>query len=401
MSRIILNKGAAPSLPAGGKVSLYFNSSTGRLELEDGDTGQTYVLQAAEFDKNLLINGGFDFAQRQAPGTLTSYATSANRQYAADRWAMMVQTSSLQYQRVDSIGAVEAGLNARMYGKYKQITGAGKAVIFQWIEGSSTAALRGRKVRVQVKMKRTVAAAMVIRLGLVENQAAGTVDAPTVAFVSAYGANGVDPTLGASIAYIAPVANTAIGGAITGNMVTCTLTGSWVNFGAVFTVPTNSKNLAPVIITDSQLAINDELNVAEAGAFDGPDVMDWVPQPFANEIDRCQRFYSKSFAIDTAPVQNPGINTGENKTKKIVAGATAGRFETILWPVRMRTTPTVTFFNPAAANAQARDETNNADTTVTTAVGTTDRQTAVTFTGNAATVAEGLIGVHWTADAEI
>jgi len=400
VSRHTLVKSAAPSAPAVNKVSIYFNSTTQRLELIDGDTGQTYTLQAAEFDKNLLINGGFDFAQRQVPGTLTSYATSANRQYGADRWAMMVQTSSLQYQRVDSIGATESNLSARMYGKFKQITGAGKAVIFQWVEGSSIASVRNRKVRVQVKMKRTVAAAMTIRLGLVQNQAAGTVDAPTTAFVSAYGANGVDPTLGASIAAIVPVAGTAIGGTISGNYVTCNLTGSWVNFGAVFTVPSDAKNLALVIITDSQLAVNDELNTAEAGIYDGPDVMDWVPQALANEIDRVRRFYNKSFAIDVAPGQNVGL-TGAIRLWAAQAGAVSFVHGAIRFPVWMRAAPTMTYFNPSAANAFLRQTVTPSDATATSATQITESQAEVTATGLAAWAKGDGLAIHYTAEAEI
>lgn len=404
MSRLTLSKAAAPSAPAAGKVSIYFNSASGRYELIDGDTGQTYPLQAAEFDKNLLVNAGFDLAQRQAPGTLTSYATSANRQYGADRWAMMVQTSSLQFQRVDTIGATESGITARMYGKYKQITGAGKAIVLQWVESTSTAPLRGRKVRVQVKMKRTVASSMTIRLGLVQNQAAGTFDAPTAAFVSAYGSNGVDPTLGASIAAIAPVANTAIGGSISGNYVTCVLSGSWVNYGAVFTAPSDCKNLAVVIITDSQLAINDELNVTEAGLFDGPDVVDWLPQPFANEVDRCQRFYCKSFAIDSAPAQNFGQG-GAVEAIAGKAGATAlGGQIGVRFPVRMRATPTtITIYCPTEASAQI-DRLNGTTPIAHTATATQDSNDcgfAATSTGTANTAVGDLIGLHYSAEAEI
>jgi hypothetical protein len=66
-----------------------------------------------------------------------------------------------------------------------------------------------------------------------------------------------------------------------------------------------------------------------------------------------------------------------------------------------KTPTTVTTYNPAAANAQVRDETNTVDCSATTVVGSNDRQTAITCTGNAATVAEGLLGVHISADAEI
>lgn len=61
----------------------------------------------------------------------------------------------------------------------------------------------------------------------------------------------------------------------------------------------------------------------------------------------------------------------------------------------------MTAYNPAAANAQVRDETAGADCTAQAFAGTNDSSTAVTCTGNAATVAEGLLGVHITADAEL
>jgi len=401
MSRVLLSKVAAPSLPAAGKVSLYFNTTTQRLEIEDGDTLQTYPLQAAEFDKNIIINGGFDLAQRQLPGTLTSYATSANRVYAgADRWGAMIQTSSLQYQRVDTNAAPETGLQARYYGKYKQITGAGKAVLHQIVEGSSAMPLRGRKVRLQVKMKRTVAAAMTVRLGLAQLAAAGTIDTVPTAFVSAYGANGVDPTFGANIALLTPVTGTAVGGTISGLGISCVLSGSWLNYSAVFTVPTDCKNIIPVIWTDSQLAVNDELNISEAGLFDGPDVVDWIPLPLPLEMRRCQRFYHKSFDIDVAPAQNVGL-TGAVRGYVSVAGAVASQPIGIRYPVPMRAAPTLTFFNPSAANAFTRNTTAGSDATATSGSTIGNQGSDIFFTGIAAWTVAQAVAVQYTADAEL
>lgn len=385
---------------APGEVTVFSDSTdNGRMKAYDGDNTLFYPM-APGYDKNLLINGGFDFAQRQVAATLTSYGTSANRQYTADRWAAMVQTSSLQFQRIDTSAAPETNLTARNYGKYKQITGAGKAVILQWVEGAASMPLRGRKVRLQVKLKRTVAAAMTVRVGLAQLAAAGALDGPPAAFVSAYGANGVDPTFGASVALIAPVALTAIGGAIANSALTCVLSGAWVMYSAVFTVPADCKNLAAVIWSDSQLAINDELNIGEAGLYDGPDVLDWMPGPIAAEIDRARRFYHKSFPLDVAPAQNAGL-TGAIRGNAAQAGAVAFVHMAIRFPLWMRAAPTMVYFNPAAANAFLRYPITPSDATATSATQVTESQAEVTATGLAAWVAGGGVAIHYTADAEI
>jgi hypothetical protein len=169
----------------------------------------------------------------------------------------------------------------------------------------------------------------------------------------------------------------------------------------VFTVPTDCKNLVFVLIKDATGGTTDSEGIAECQMTQGPEIIDFVQPPLGEEVYRCERFFQKTFALATVPAQNIGVNTGELKFVKVVAAATAGRAQ---WTFRTRmwTTPaTVTFFNTSAANAQARDQNAAADCTATTAVGTTDTQVGITYTGNAATLAENLIGVHITADAEI
>jgi hypothetical protein len=169
----------------------------------------------------------------------------------------------------------------------------------------------------------------------------------------------------------------------------------------VFTIPTSAKNLVFVFFSDATGGTTDNISISEAQITEGSEIVEYTEPPHAETLIRCQRRYCKTFALATVPVTNAGLNTGELKWTKVVAGATAGRAQ---WqfPVQMWKTPaTITFYNPAAANAQVRDETNTVDCSATTAVGTTDRQVGITYTGNAATVAEGLMGVHITADAEI
>jgi hypothetical protein len=261
--------------------------------------------------------------------------------------------------------------------------------------------LRGQKVRCSVKLKQLVGSNQTYKLGLLQLTSAGTTDtSPT--FISAIGASGVNPTWGTNLSAITPDASpTGENGTINGSFLEITSTAAWVRSSCVFTIPTDCKNLVWVLIKDATGGTTDSVGIAECQMTQGPEIIDFVQPPLSEELYRCERFFQKTFAVATVPAQNIGLNTGELKWTKVVAGATAGRAQ---WTFRTRmwTTPaTITFFNPAAANAQVRDQTNSVDCSATTAVGTTDCQVGITYTGNAATVAEGLMSVHITADAEI
>lgn len=124
--------------------------------------------------------------------------------------------------------------------------------------------------------------------------------------------------------------------------------------------------------------------------------------PADDVLRRCQRYYAKSFSQGVAPVQNGGVNTGEEVFPAIQAGATFNFSPTIKLPATMRATPTVTLYNPAAANAQVRDRTVNADCSASD--GTTvvnDHGFRINCTAAVGTVVADVLAVHWTASAEL
>lgn len=86
-------------------------------------------------------------------------------------------------------------------------------------------------------------------------------------------------------------------------------------------------------------------------------------RPIAEEFRICQRYLFKTFPAGTAPAQNAGV-AGSLGIYSHVASAIFGG--TIFFPVAMRATPTMTHYNPSAANANWRDVTNSADRTRTT-----------------------------------
>lgn len=407
MSYDVRTQGGAPATPAASKKALYFDSADGRYKYID-EKGLIRTLTSVEWPKNHCINGGFNFAQRQVPGTLTTFSQTASRVYTADRWFACNENASAQFQQIDTITAPEAGIAHRYYARFKKITSAGKMLVGQILTAENAAVLRTKRVRVNVKMRRTVAAAMTARIGLAQLTAAGTHDVipgyaagvPSGTFVSAWGAVGTDPTLGTNVSRLTPVANSNDGGTITGSGMDCVLAGSWTRFSVAFDVPSDAKNLIPMVWTDGQPAANDELNIAEVLITEGPEIVDWVAMPQVYELDRCSRFYAKSFPLAVVPAQNAGL-TGSWRGNAAQAGAVAFVHGFILFPVAMRAAPTITFYNPAAANAFLRYPITPSDATATSATQITERGTEVTATGLAAWVAGGGVAIHYQADAEL
>jgi hypothetical protein len=119
--------------------------------------------------------------------------------------------------------------------------------------------------------------------------------------------------------------------------------------------------------------------------------------PYQVELARCQRYYWKSFLQGTAPVQNAGANTGEITFTAARSAALTNTWQEI-FPVTMASTPTVTLYNEAAANAQVRDTDAVADCSGSGTFNVSPRAFNIATTGNATTSAGNNLRVHATAD---
>lgn len=223
---------------------------------------------------NILINGGFDLAQRTDPTTLTTIATDT---YGPDRWRCCTQNADLQYQRLDA--ASEAGLTSMWMGNFKKITSAGKVFIFQPIEGENSVPLRSRTMTFQIMLKTD--SARTFRLGIIELNSSGTINAIPATTITSWNANGTDPTLGTNLAYV-------------GTPVSCSVTTSESLFSVTATLPGNSKNYAVAYWSDSQLPANATYTPAQAQLVDGSSTVAWLPDPFEDTYARCQRYCEKS-----------------------------------------------------------------------------------------------------------
>ena len=402
MSWLIFNgQVARPSAPAANKQLLYYWAPDESIHALDDDGVDATLTPNGWRDKNIMLNAGFLLWQRQTPETLTPYAANAGaRTFGADRWGMTIESSSVEARRVDTGGAPETGLTAEYYARFKQITAVGKLVLSQVAIGRQSIPLRAKSVRVQCVLRRAVAAAMTIRIGLIALGSTGTIDVIPNPWITAVNGNGVDPTLGANLMYVVP--RLPEGGVVLGNAISCSLTTTWGRYGGVFDVPAGTKNLIMAVWTNDQLSINDEILLSEAGLFEGEERRLWVPWPYSLDVNTSQAYYLKTFPIDIGPVQNAGL-PGSIRCPVTTAGAVTnsicGQWR---FPTRMRATPSpVTFYNPLAAHAFVQNTSRISAATATSAANACDTSLDYNATGAAPWAIGDSISVQITAEAEI
>jgi len=123
-------------------------------------------------------------------------------------------------------------------------------------------------------------------------------------------------------------------------------------------------------------------------------------RPYGTELVLCKRYYDKTFAINTAPAQNAGRSGALESLAVRTSGGTLSTY--FRFSVPMRTTPTtVTFYNPSAANGQARNLDRAADCTGTSTDNINEIGGKVLYQLPVGTVLTDLISVHFSADAEL
>ena len=405
-----ITKKAKPSTPSTNKIEVWLDTD-GRMKTIN-DAGITSVLtpDGTNF-LNYIDNGGFVINQRLTAALTTLSATNGGAPSATarvacmDRWLMICQTiASPQAQWVDTIASPEAGITARYYMRYKQITGAGKQMITQTISGSETARLRGKNVRFQCKLRLSVGSNKILKMGIIQNNNASTVDVLAASFVPTWNGNASDPTLGTNLAYIVPNSTSLDNTTVVGNGLSCNVTSSWQRFSGVFTIPTDCRNLTVAIWTDSQMTINDDNLITECGLYIGEEIMDWAPISLELELHACERFYAKSFPLSTVPIQNGGVNGCQCGIIAVAGAVALSGTIPIRFPVRMYKVPaTPVLYSPltAAAIPYRINGTTPTVQTTPTIIQLTDNSFVVTSTGDAAGLVGNIVGVHYTADAEI
>jgi len=399
MSKLRLHKTAIGSAPSAGAIDIFFDSADNELKYIDENANEVPLTPLGWGDWNLLMNGGFEFAQMQVPGTLTTYSSLTNRVMCADNWKLTNENASVQYQQIDTDNSPEAGINSRYYGKLKKITNAGKICLSQVVSASDSAGMRNEALRLQFAARLSVGAALTLRAAVIQLTSAGTIDTIPAAFISAFGVSGTDPTFGTNLAAINP--SSIMNGVISNNAGSFVLTNAWQDFSFECDMPSNFKNIVIAFWTNSQMAINDELCLTQVQATKEESIKDWNPAPLAYEQARIGTVLNKTFPQLVAPAQNAGF-AGALKWMAGKAGAVAqGATGHYRFPYLMRAVPTITGYSPGAADAHVYDIGAVAACTATVYSNASESAVDIACTGAAGTAVGNVLSHHIVADASI
>ncbi len=279
----------------------------------------TPLAYAAE---NGLVNGCFQVWQR---GTASTTCTASARTFLADRWYVNPSGADVTQERSTTVPTGSyAGYSLKLTGAASVTT----VLIGQRIEALEIPRLK-RRLTFSAYVYNVTGAAFVPVLLIGTPGAAD--DFTTVTNRATTGSGGV-PALGSC-------ADTA-----------------WTRVSVSIDVSgfTNIANGMQVElqVPSGSLVSGDVVHVTEMRLEPGPLRTPCIPLPFGEELRRCQRYYTKTFAYGTAPAQNAGTAGAFG-----ALSAGTGPFGTWFFPVRMRTTPTVTTYAPSAASANWSDGT--------------------------------------------
>lgn len=324
------------------KAGVLTTSTTYTLPLADGVVGEVPATTGAAVlnfvtipGRNMVLNGDFQVFQAVGPFSITS-AT----QYGPDRWQIL--------------------------------TGAGTAGTFRQQAGATSGSFLCRVQRDAVNAGTNP---IVLSSSLPRNFCIGAAGKKvTVSFKAACGVNYSPATTNLNVSVFSGEGTTDISNltAFPGNSFTNavqqinstpSLTTNLINYSftsATLGAAVSQFEVRFTMTPTGVAGVDDWFQVTdvqlETSNFQTP----FERLSFSEVLRRSQEFVWQTFPYGTAPAQNAGVLGSISYTTQI-AGVTAGYALPIIFPVSMRAIPTLTFYNPSAANANWRNVNAGAD----------------------------------------
>jgi hypothetical protein len=324
--------------------------------------------------KNRLLNGSFNIAQRG-----TSFVSGANNDdtYNLDRWYVLsdgndavdiTQTTTVPTGAKYSIGLDVETVNKK-FGIAQIIENVN---CYDAIGGNVTLSFQA-KVSATTKLDNVKCAVVAW---------SGTADTVTSDIISAWGAEGTNPTLIANATYENTPANLNV-------------TTSFATYSVTANVDTASTaNIIVFIWSDvTDTTAGDFLHITNAQLEVGTTATPFERRMFGQELLLCQRYYEKSYDYGTVA----GANTSNGCVFNYVGVATTSGGDNIRFTVQKRAAPTVTAYatNGTINAVYLRSQSTTAATSVD----------LIGFNGarNSYSQSSGVVNTsyHWVASAEL
>lgn len=329
--------------------------------------------------RNIMgANGGFEIASRGAGGVASFAVPASTIAYTFDRWYLSTGVNQA------SVVAQQAGLtDGSQFCARVQRNAAQAGTTQMWfgypLDSDEIAKLRNKRATVR----------FTVRAGANWSPASGTL------FVSLMTGTGVPKKFITGFTGGAD----ALGGSVGLTPGGITLSPSRTTAGVIPAATTQAELVFSWIPTLAAGA-NDWFEIDDVDLRAEEPVIDQVERwPFWDAMRACQGHFEKSFLYGVAPAQGIG-NASAIKWSAFVAGAVAS-----FWPFKLttekRVTPTITTFNPLAANSQVRNDSDGADFSGTTPINITPLGFWLQYTQTAGTAVNEGLTIHYTADAGI
>lgn len=339
-----------------------------------------------------IINGALNVWQRG-----TSFSSASNGAYTADRWKYIKSGSMVHtVSRSTSVPGTDATTNYTQYSlsaitttNDSSISSTDYVAIEQPIEGTMFQTIAQKQFTISFWVKSPVT---------------GTY---SVAFVNGGGNRSYigEYTITSSNAWERKsITVDATPGAGTWNYTTGT--GLRVIFtlaaGSNFRTSANAWQTGLYFASSNQVnavgTIGNEFNLTGVQIEVGDTASAFITENFTDTLIRCQRYYIKSFNYDTAPASNTESASRINFPNTNSVGSLAVTFS---YPfcTTMRTTPTITTYNPYAAGSEISNGTDTATGTGVWSGG--DKHFSLVYTVPGGTQVGTNFAYHFTAEAEL
>lgn len=336
---------------------------------------------AIEDVRNLAINGAFDVWQNGTSFTHTG-TDSGTGIHDADNWGTWAVGSSVSTTRIDACNqGVPVGCRYICRDVVTGVAGFGNN-LFRSLNIEGTKQFEGRTFKIPLYVRAhqdcVIGVQLVQLYGYASGVSLGSADAGYNAF-----------TLAAN---------------------------EWTLVKPSFTVPestapsTTDPNGTPVTQLRLFMNLDPSWGPPDPQIGTGSGVFDWalvtireggddvIVSPLEETISACERYFEKSFDLETAPAQNVGA-VGASAFPQVVGAATASVLGCVRFRQRKLYAPTVTLYNPTAANAHVRDMAVGADWSGETINYRSESGFYLSATSPAGSSAGDGAAVHWTADA--
>jgi hypothetical protein len=330
--------------------------------------------------RNALINGDYSIAQRG-----TSFASGANNDdaYTLDRWYILSdgndaidvtqETSVVPTNQLTAI-ALDVETTNKKFG------------IAQIIEQKNCVGLIGNTVTLSFQAKVSATTKLDnVKCAIVAWS--GTADTVTSDIISAWGAEGTNPTLIANATYENSPANLNV-------------TTSYAKYVVSAAVDTSStKNIIVFIWSDvTDTTAGDFLYITDVQLEPGSQASGFEFMPIDVNLGRCLRYFSKSYNLTTNPAT---VTTDGAVALEVGTNVTGVLAVTIFFKNSMRATPTMVGYS-GSSGASGQWRVFNVARTVNQDAAIAFNQTSQNITNASLTspTASAMIG-HYTADAEL